>query len=86
MTDWTAHSLQIIGCSELQRKTVPPTDGRLRPDRLSLEKGDVKKAGQEKHILEERQREERRKREKNNEEWVPKYFKVRTGCFNCLLL
>eukprot|EP00027_Filamoeba_sp_ATCC50430_P018898 CAMPEP_0168578322 /NCGR_PEP_ID=MMETSP0413-20121227/21267_1 /TAXON_ID=136452 /ORGANISM="Filamoeba nolandi, Strain NC-AS-23-1" /LENGTH=456 /DNA_ID=CAMNT_0008612153 /DNA_START=31 /DNA_END=1401 /DNA_ORIENTATION=- len=76
MIDWSSHSLQVVQCSELQRKTVPPTDGRLRPDRISLEKGDVKKAGQEKHMLEERQRDERRKREKNNEEWVPKYFKL----------
>jgi hypothetical protein len=58
------------------RAYLPPTDSRLRPDRLALQKGDAKTAGIEKAKLEEKQREERRKRERLNQEWTPKYFQV----------
>jgi len=76
MSDWTAHSLQLSEMPESLVAVLPPTDSRLRPDRMALYVGDVKKAATEKHILEERQREDRRKREAQNKTWVPKYFKL----------
>jgi len=76
MVDWTAHTLQLAEMSENLEKILPPTDSRLRPDRYALEKGDVKKAAQEKHVLEEKQRDERRKREASGKAWTPRYFKL----------
>lgn len=76
MVDWTAHTLQLAEMSENLEKILPPTDSRLRPDRYALEKGDVKKAAQEKHVLEEKQRDERRKREASGKAWTPRYFKI----------
>eukprot|EP00475_Leptophrys_vorax_P039165 TRINITY_DN7022_c0_g1_i1.p1 TRINITY_DN7022_c0_g1~~TRINITY_DN7022_c0_g1_i1.p1 ORF type:complete len:456 (+),score=66.76 TRINITY_DN7022_c0_g1_i1:85-1368(+) len=52
-----------------------PSDSRLRPDRLNLEKGDMNKAAYEKVKLEERQRAERREREKRKEGYTSKWFR-----------
>jgi len=75
MVDWTAYTLQLAEMNETLEKILPPTDSRLRLDRYYLEKGDVKKAAQEKYILEEKQRDERRKRESSGKNYTPKYFK-----------
>jgi len=72
MVDWTPHSLLMVELTDEMKPTLPPTDSRLRPDRLALEKSDTKKAGAEKHILEEKQRAEAKARKTP---WVPRYFK-----------
>ena len=61
--------------SDFQKNTLPPTDSRLRLDRLYLQQNETKKAAAAKHELEEKQRAERRRRGKR--EWTPRYFKVR---------
>ncbi|XP_013612536.1 PREDICTED: oxysterol-binding protein-related protein 3C [Brassica oleracea var. oleracea] len=50
------------------------SDSRLRPDRYSLEQGDLSKAGFEKHSLEERQRAEKRTRETKGQTFTPRWF------------
>jgi len=68
--------LEVIALPENMRPILPPTDSRLRADRLALEKGDAKTAATEKFALEEKQREDRKKREKAGTEWSPKWFKI----------
>lgn len=53
---------------------LAPTDSRLRPDVRYLEFGNLEKAGEEKHRLEEKQRAARRKREQEGRVWVPLWF------------
>lgn len=76
MVDWTAHTLYLSELTDSMVGILPPSDSRLRLDRLALEKGDVKKAGNEKYILEEKQREDKRKRESSGKAYTPKYFKL----------
>jgi len=73
MVDWTAHSLLMVELTDEMKRTLPPTDSRLRGDRLALEKSDTKKAAAEKHSLEEKQRAEAKARKTP---WVPRYFKL----------
>lgn len=75
MVDWTPHTLLMTELTEEMKGRLPPTDSRLRPDRLALEKSDTKKAGAEKHTLEEKQRAEAKARKTP---WVPRYFKQST--------
>jgi len=53
---------------------IGKSDSRYRPDRLALEKRDIKTATVEKKRLEEIQRKKRKFREENDIEYVPKYF------------
>jgi len=53
---------------------LPPTDTRLRKDRMALEEKDYATAASEKLALEEEQRRQRRIREKKGEEWEIRYF------------
>jgi len=76
INDWTAYTLQLVELNDFLRAILPPTDSRIRPDRLALENLDVPPASAEKHALEEKQREDKRKR--GNKPWVPKYFKSAT--------
>lgn len=56
---------------------LPPTDSRLRPDRLALEKGDRPTAAEEKLRVEHLQRERKATAKSNGTEteYEPKYFK-----------
>ena len=56
------------------RKTLPPTDTRLRPDQRAMEDGEYDLAAEEKNRVEEKQRAARRKREAEGAEWEPKWF------------
>jgi len=51
-----------------------PSDARRRPDRSALLFGDSAKGGEQKSLLEERQRAEKRERAKRNDGWVPRWF------------
>ncbi|GBG60555.1 hypothetical protein CBR_g8578 [Chara braunii] len=63
-------------------KHMLPSDSRVRPDRLALEKGDSSTAAAEKHRLEERQRWEKAQREQRGEPWAPRWFRP-TGEIAC---
>eukprot|EP01120_Amphizonella_sp_Union-15-10_P014653 TRINITY_DN719_c0_g10_i1.p1 TRINITY_DN719_c0_g10~~TRINITY_DN719_c0_g10_i1.p1 ORF type:complete len:463 (-),score=113.24 TRINITY_DN719_c0_g10_i1:178-1503(-) len=71
----TRYSLKLIELTDELRAILPPTDSRLRADRLALEAGDPKKAAAEKYKLEEEQRARRRQRETQKIIYSPKYFK-----------
>jgi len=51
-----------------------PSDARRRPDRFALMVGDSVKAGEQKSVLEDRQRAEKRERTKREEPWEPRWF------------
>jgi len=76
LINWTEHTLEIAAFPENMKAVLPATDSRLRPDRIALEKADVKTAKAEKYALEERQREDKRKRERLGTEWSPRWFKL----------
>eukprot|EP01121_Diplochlamys_sp_Union-15-3_P012521 TRINITY_DN3761_c0_g1_i3.p1 TRINITY_DN3761_c0_g1~~TRINITY_DN3761_c0_g1_i3.p1 ORF type:complete len:437 (-),score=92.81 TRINITY_DN3761_c0_g1_i3:49-1359(-) len=71
----TEYSAKLIELTPELKSILPPTDSRLRSDRLALEVWDTKKAASEKHRLEEEQRERKRQREKANGEYLASYFK-----------
>eukprot|EP01127_Copromyxa_protea_P004029 TRINITY_DN1380_c0_g1_i1.p1 TRINITY_DN1380_c0_g1~~TRINITY_DN1380_c0_g1_i1.p1 ORF type:complete len:423 (+),score=100.30 TRINITY_DN1380_c0_g1_i1:38-1270(+) len=62
------------------RAILPPTDTRLRKDRMALEEKDYATAAVEKLALEEEQRRQKRIREVKGEEWEIKHFVVCIGC------
>lgn len=70
----TRFSLQLNYLSNHIKESLPHTDTRLRPDQRALEEGDFKKAAEEKHKLEEKQRAVRRYMEKNKLMHKTKYF------------
>jgi len=76
MSDWTPHTLQLAELNEFLQAILPPTDSRLRGDRYALYQGDAKKASQEKHFLEEKQRDDKKLRESNSRQWNPRFFKL----------
>jgi len=53
---------------------LPPTDTRLRKDRMALEEKDYVTAAREKYDLEVEQRRQRQIRDKKGEEWEIKHF------------
>mmetsp|Transcript_8675 Transcript_8675/g.26929 ORF Transcript_8675/g.26929 Transcript_8675/m.26929 type:complete len:793 (+) Transcript_8675:184-2562(+) len=68
------HVKKLMALPDELRAHLPPTDSRLRKDRLALEVGDIDTASAEKHALEERQRAIQRARQKKNQEWSPVHF------------
>jgi len=78
-TDFTNYTLQLIKLDDNMKSHLPPTDARLRTDRIALEKGDTTTAANQKHAIEEKQRDERRKREAAGATWKPKHFKQTTS-------
>ena len=60
--------------SEDQISSLPPTDSRFRPDVRHLENGELSKASEEKHRLEQKQRAARSTREKSKQVWKPLWF------------
>ncbi|CAG9465360.1 unnamed protein product [Pedinophyceae sp. YPF-701] len=59
-----------------------PSDGRRRPDRYLLEKGETSAAQAEKGRLENQQRREKAEREKRQDKWTPRWFNMVTEGFN----
>ncbi len=76
----TLLAAQLNEVTEVESGKIAPTDSRLRPDQIALEKGDHEKAEQLKNQLEEAQRARRRDMEASNEAWKPRWFsKVELG-------
>ncbi len=65
-----------IELTEEMENVLPSTDSRLRTDLRALTHGNVKQAGREKILIEERERRKRREREAQGKKWAPQYFKV----------
>ena len=72
--NWNKFNEELCAMDKEYQAILPPTDSRLRGDRLALEKGNVDLAGKEKHRLEEEQRAKRKERETKGESYKPKYF------------
>lgn len=72
--DWTEFTLKLCEIDEDMRYSLPPSDARLREDRVWLQKGDTKAASKAKFILEEAQRTRRKTLEEDKAEYKPKYF------------
>ncbi|KAL1200559.1 Oxysterol-binding protein-related protein 3A [Cardamine amara subsp. amara] len=68
------HFAHKINSFDTAPKKLLSSDSRLRPDRYTLEMGDMSKSGFEKSSLEERQRAEKRNREEKGQRFVPKWF------------
>ncbi|XP_075262774.1 oxysterol-binding protein-related protein 1-like isoform X2 [Convolutriloba macropyga] len=65
---------EIDNLSEEYIKGLPCTDSRFRPDVRHLERGELSKASEEKHRLEQKQRAARASREKLKQPWKPMWF------------
>ncbi|WJX76376.1 Oxysterol-binding protein-related protein 3B [Trifolium repens] len=68
------HFAHKLNSFDTAPKKLLPSDSRLRPDRMALEKGDLSVSGNEKSSLEERQRAEKRNREAKNHKFTPRWF------------
>ena len=76
----TLLAAQLNEVTEIEKGKIPPTDSRLRPDQIALEKGDHEMAEHLKNQLEEAQRARRRDMEAKDETWKPRWFtKVELG-------
>ncbi len=75
--DYYGFTLHGMGLNELPRDLeplLPPSDARFRQDQRALEEGDVKRATDEKHRLEEKQRAAKRLRDAQGQHWTPRWF------------
>eukprot|EP00029_Vermamoeba_vermiformis_P006276 TRINITY_DN2413_c0_g1_i1.p1 TRINITY_DN2413_c0_g1~~TRINITY_DN2413_c0_g1_i1.p1 ORF type:complete len:495 (-),score=241.77 TRINITY_DN2413_c0_g1_i1:134-1618(-) len=75
--EMTEFGIKLLELTEEMKQYLPPSDSRLRKDRLALEHGEIKKAKDEKHRLEEAQRERKKQRDASNIAYKPKYFEKR---------
>ncbi|KAG7165062.1 Oxysterol-binding protein-related protein 1-like 1 [Homarus americanus] len=78
---FTLFAMSLNELSEELRRTLGPTDCRLRPDIRLLESGDIDAAANEKNRLEEKQRDARKSRKKGKEEWKARWFEQGTNPF-----
>jgi len=70
----TKFAASLSNMDDEMKMILPPNDSRLRPDRISLEKGDNDTATRAKKLLEERQRNDKKIRVENNDEYTPQFF------------
>lgn len=71
---FTYFAMSLNELSEDCKDVLAPTDSRLRPDQKAFEEGDVDKAEQLKHKLEEAQRARRKQLESQAKTYTPKWF------------
>jgi Oxysterol-binding protein len=72
---FTKFGVSIVRFTEEERIALPPTDSRLRPDRLALEIGDSVLASEEKNRVEEAQRANAKRVEEAGKVHIPKWFR-----------
>ena len=71
---FTYFAMSLNELSDDCKDVLAPTDSRLRPDQRAFEEGDVDKAEQLKHTLEEAQRARRKTLESQGKTYTPKWF------------
>eukprot|EP01129_Flabellula_baltica_P010944 TRINITY_DN46_c0_g1_i1.p1 TRINITY_DN46_c0_g1~~TRINITY_DN46_c0_g1_i1.p1 ORF type:complete len:426 (-),score=91.73 TRINITY_DN46_c0_g1_i1:122-1399(-) len=71
---YTNFSSKLISTEGVLLNLLPPTDSRLRLDRITLERGEYSLATRLKKLMEERQRGDRKERAQTEEEWKPTFF------------
>jgi Oxysterol-binding protein len=64
----------LLALDDETRKSLPPTDSRLRPDRLALQERDSVIASEEKNRIEQTQRDRNAKLEEAGTPHVPRWF------------
>ncbi|CAL8306281.1 unnamed protein product [Gadus morhua 'NCC'] len=74
MYNFTSFAMSLNEMEPGMEATLPPTDGRLRPDIRAMENGLMDEASREKERLEQKQRESRKERAKSQEEWSTRWF------------
>ncbi|OQR68169.1 oxysterol-binding protein-related protein 2-like [Tropilaelaps mercedesae] len=70
-----AMSLNELPDDEGDRRRLPRTDCRFRPDIRKLEEGNLERAGEEKTRLEELQRDRSKTLKKEGKAWTPLWFR-----------
>lgn len=73
---FTTFAAALNQVSSNDKKLLPPTDSRLRPDQRALEEGQLDEAEALKARLEERQRARRKVLETHGAEWQPRFFEL----------
>eukprot|EP01116_Phalansterium_solitarium_P005091 TRINITY_DN163_c0_g3_i3.p1 TRINITY_DN163_c0_g3~~TRINITY_DN163_c0_g3_i3.p1 ORF type:complete len:405 (-),score=109.07 TRINITY_DN163_c0_g3_i3:139-1353(-) len=77
---------KLIEITPAHERLLPTTDSRLRPDRRLLAAGHPRRAGDQKTLIENRQRKDQKERDKGAmPQYVPKWFQVRSP-LACALL
>ncbi|KAL4783926.1 Oxysterol-binding protein-domain-containing protein [Aspergillus varians] len=75
----TTFAAALNEITPIEKKKIPASDSRLRPDQRALEDGDVDLAEEVKVLLEQAQRARRRAMEAAGESWEPKWFTLVDG-------
>ena len=75
----TSFAASLNEITRLENDKLPPTDTRLRPDQLAVERGDLEQAEVLKAKLEESQRERRKVMEEDGVNWKPAWFSMVEG-------
>jgi hypothetical protein len=70
----TKFAASLNNIDDKLKEILPPTDSRLRQDRIKVEEFEFDCATKMKKMLEERQRSDKKSRASNGEEWVPQWF------------
>lgn len=73
---FTSFAATLNQLPDAEKKLLPPTDSRLRPDQRALEDGHLDEAEGLKARLEERQRGRRKVLEGHGAEWQPHFFEL----------
>ncbi|GAA97984.1 uncharacterized protein L969DRAFT_84529 [Mixia osmundae IAM 14324] len=77
---FSTFAVQLNEVTDDIKKSLAPTDSRLRPDQRAMEDGDVDKAEETKKTLEDKQREKRKEWESSNSgPQPPQYFEEKDG-------
>lgn len=76
---FTSFAAGLNEITEIEDGHLPPTDSRLRPDQLALERNEVDQAEALKARLEERQRSRRKVLESHGQDWKPQFFEQVDG-------
>jgi oxysterol-binding protein-related protein 3/6/7 len=71
---FTSFAAALNEVTDIESGYLPPTDSRLRPDQIALEKNEVDEAEKLKARLEERQRSRRKVLETHGQTWKPQFF------------
>lgn len=76
---FTSFAAALNQLTDAEKKLLPPTDSRLRPDQRALEDGHLDEAEGLKARLEERQRGRRKVLEDHGTEWQSQFFEIVPG-------
>ncbi|KAJ8016828.1 hypothetical protein DPEC_G00011410 [Dallia pectoralis] len=79
MYNFTSFTMTLNELEPGMERLLAPTDCRLRPDLRAMENGELDTAHVEKDRLEQKQRVAHKERLKDEEEWLPRWFRLGTN-------